>query len=181
MSVPAALTAILSLGPAYGLQLHSELGSRLPHRATTNVGQIYSTLDRAVRDGLVARAGETADGLPLYRLTSSGDSSVSEWLSGAWITPASTWADLMDVLLLSATLSGVTLEPLHAHAQAQFAAFGSESGDLYRASHEHFAAAVRAVIGDIQAADSGNSLSRHGYATQRPTRGRRPAAATARN
>jgi DNA-binding PadR family transcriptional regulator len=117
MSVPAALTAILRLGPAYGLQLHSELGSRLPHRATTNVGQIYSTLDRAVRDGVVARAGETADGLPLYRLTGAGDASVSEWLSGSWITPTSSWADLMDVLLLSATLPGVTLEPLHAHAQ----------------------------------------------------------------
>ncbi len=181
MSVAAALTAILSLGPAYGLQLHSELSSRLPHRATTNVGQIYSTLDRAVRDGLVARAGETDDGLPLYRLTSAGDASVSEWLTGSWITTTSTWADLMDVLLLSATLPGVTLEPLHAHAHAQFTATGSESSDLYRASHEHFAAAVRAVIGDIQTADTRNSLNRRGYSAERPTRGRRPAAPTARD
>jgi DNA-binding PadR family transcriptional regulator len=175
MSVPAALTAILSLGPAYGLQLHAELGARLPHRAATNVGQIYSTLDRAVRDDLVARAGETADGLPLYSLTGSGDAAVRQWLSGAWITPTSTWADLMDVLLLSATLPGVSLDPLHAHTEAQFGASSDDGADLYRASHAHFAAAVLAVIRDIQEHESQGTLNRRGYATQRPTRGRRPA------
>ena len=54
MSVRDGLLAILSLGPAYGLQLHSELASRSPHRGPVNVGQIYATLDRLVARGLVA-------------------------------------------------------------------------------------------------------------------------------
>ena len=69
VSVRDCLLAIMSLGPQYGLQLHAELTTRAPHRAATNVGQIYSTLDRLVRDAKVETGGQTADGLPLYQLT----------------------------------------------------------------------------------------------------------------
>lgn len=57
MSVRDALLGILTLGPAYGLQLHAELGARAPHRAKTNVGQVYGTLDRLVTAGLVVHEG----------------------------------------------------------------------------------------------------------------------------
>lgn len=46
MSVRDGLLALLTLGPAYGLQLHAELLDRAAHRRRVNVGQIYSTLER---------------------------------------------------------------------------------------------------------------------------------------
>ncbi|MES2170284.1 MAG: PadR family transcriptional regulator, partial [Actinomycetota bacterium] len=65
MSVRDGLLAILTLGPAYGLQLHSELTTRAPHRKPVNVGQIYGTLDRLVKQHLIEPAGFTEDALPL--------------------------------------------------------------------------------------------------------------------
>jgi hypothetical protein len=41
MSVRDGLLSVLTLGPAYGLQMHAELASRAPHRKPVNVGQIY--------------------------------------------------------------------------------------------------------------------------------------------
>ena len=65
MSVRDGLVAILTLGPAYGLQLHAELARRAPHRGPVNVGQIYSTLDRLSTQRLIASAGVTDAGVAL--------------------------------------------------------------------------------------------------------------------
>ena len=175
MSIPAALTALLSLGPAYGLQLHSELGTRLAHRANTNVGQIYSTLDRLVRDGLVERRGETEDGLPLYALTDQGRSSVTQWLGADWVTPATSWSDVLDVLQLGATLPGFDPEPTCARVEREFSEPLYDSPSLAERASTHFATAVRAVVTDIRAARDSGTLPQTPLTTIRPTRGRRPA------
>lgn len=175
MSIPAALTAILSLGPAYGLQLHSELGARLTHRTTTNVGQIYSTLDRLVRDDLVVRRGETEDGLPLYALSDEGSNSVAQWLSGDWVTGLTSWPDVLDLLQLSATLPGFDPEATCDRVERAFSRSLDGSVSLGDRATAHFAAAVRAVITDIRAARDSHTLPQRALATQRPARGRRPA------
>ena len=58
VSVPHALLALLSEGPKYGLRLQSEFESRTGEVWPLNVGQVYTTLQRLERDGLV----ETDDG-----------------------------------------------------------------------------------------------------------------------
>ena len=58
MSVPHALLALLSEGPKYGLRLQNEFESRTGEVWPLNVGQVYTTLQRLERDGLV----ETDDG-----------------------------------------------------------------------------------------------------------------------
>ncbi len=175
MSIPAALTALLSLGPAYGLQLHSELATRLTHRASTNVGQIYSTLDRLVRDDLVMRHGETEDGLPLYALTERGKTSVVQWLSGDWVTRTTSWPDVLDLLQLGATLPGFDPESTCARVEGEFVDSPEGTVSLGDRASEHFAAAVRAVISDIRDAQRSHTLPQRALATQRPTRGRRRA------
>lgn len=105
MSIRDSLLAILTLGPGYGLQLHGELESRAPHRAPVNVGQIYSTLDRCVRDGLVESGGSTTDGLPLYRLTADGRRAAMTWMSPVDARTMPVWADLLDRVLVTATIS----------------------------------------------------------------------------
>ena len=58
MSVPHALLALLSEGPKYGLRLQSEFESRTGEVWPLNVGQVYTTLQRLERDGLVETVDE---------------------------------------------------------------------------------------------------------------------------
>jgi hypothetical protein len=61
VSVPHALLALLSEEPKYGLRLQSEFEARTGEVWPLNVGQVYTTLQRLERDGLVeTRRGERA-------------------------------------------------------------------------------------------------------------------------
>ena len=68
MSVRHALLALLSEGPKYGLQLRQEFEARTGEVWPLNVGQVYTTLQRLERDGLVesddAAEDGPAEGLP---------------------------------------------------------------------------------------------------------------------
>ena len=57
MSVPYALLALLSEGPKYGLRLQNEFEARTGEVWPLNVGQVYTTLQRLERDGLVESDG----------------------------------------------------------------------------------------------------------------------------
>lgn len=106
MTVRDALLGLLTMGPAYGLQLHAELGIRAPHRAKTNVGQVYGTLDRLTTAGLVSSAGLSAEGLPLYALTPAGVQEAKRWLNGESLQGLPEWADIQDMALISSSLHG---------------------------------------------------------------------------
>ena len=81
MSVPHALLALLREGPKYGLRLQSEFESRTGEVWPLNVGQVYTTLQRLERDGLVeADEGEGERSQKRYRITAVGDRELSEWL-----------------------------------------------------------------------------------------------------
>ncbi len=81
MSVPHALLALLSEGPKYGLRLQNEFESKTGEVWPLNVGQVYTTLQRLERDGLV----ETDDGdrersRKRYRITATGAHELANWL-----------------------------------------------------------------------------------------------------
>jgi DNA-binding PadR family transcriptional regulator len=79
MSVRHALLALLSEGPRYGLQLRQEFEARTGEVWPLNVGQVYTTLQRLERDGLVAADG--GDGPQKgYRITPAGRDELHEWL-----------------------------------------------------------------------------------------------------
>ena len=63
MSVRHALLALLSEGPKYGLQLREEFEARTGEVWPLNVGQVYTTLQRLERDGLVETAGAAGRGM----------------------------------------------------------------------------------------------------------------------
>jgi len=80
MSVRHALLALLSEGPKYGLQLRHEFEARTGEVWPLNVGQVYTTLQRLERDGLVL-AGEGDDGPQRgYAITDDGNRELVEWL-----------------------------------------------------------------------------------------------------
>ena len=80
MSVRHALLALLSEGPKYGLQLREEFEARTGEVWPLNVGQVYTTLQRLERDGLVESDGdgeEAPEGVPDHR---RGAAELAGWL-----------------------------------------------------------------------------------------------------
>jgi DNA-binding PadR family transcriptional regulator len=81
MSVPHALLALLSEGPKYGQRLQKEFESRTGEVWPLNVGQVYTTLQRLERDGLVETDDREAErSRKRYRITAVGDRELAEWL-----------------------------------------------------------------------------------------------------
>jgi DNA-binding PadR family transcriptional regulator len=81
MSVRHALLALLSEGPKYGLQLRQEFESRTGEVWPLNVGQVYTTLQRLERDGLVESDDPAGDGPQKgFRITPAGGRELGEWL-----------------------------------------------------------------------------------------------------
>ena len=80
MSVPYALLALLSEGPKYGLRLQSEFQSRTGEVWPLNVGQVYTTLQRLERDGLVETDEESERAQKRYRITATGTQELADWL-----------------------------------------------------------------------------------------------------
>jgi DNA-binding PadR family transcriptional regulator len=82
MSVPHALLALLSEKPKYGLRLQNEFKARTGEVWPLNVGQVYTTLQRLERDGLVEADGqaERSQKQKRYRITSAGAQALAEWL-----------------------------------------------------------------------------------------------------
>ncbi len=81
MTVRHALLAILSEGPKYGLQLRQEFEARTGEVWPLNVGQVYTTLQRLERDGLVESDDTPDEGAQKnFQITAAGGSELSRWL-----------------------------------------------------------------------------------------------------
>jgi DNA-binding PadR family transcriptional regulator len=81
VSVRYALLALLSEGPKYGLRLREEFEARTGEVWPLNVGQVYTTLQRLERDGLVASDGSGEDGpQKRFRITADGERELAGWL-----------------------------------------------------------------------------------------------------
>ena len=81
MSVRHALLALLSEGPKYGLQLRQEFESRTGEVWPLNVGQVYTTLQRLERDGLVESDDVSEEGPQKgFHITEEGAVELAQWL-----------------------------------------------------------------------------------------------------
>jgi len=81
VSVPHALLALLSEGPKYGLQLRQEFETRTGEVWPLNVGQVYTTLQRLERDGLVETDDAEQDSPQKgFRITTDGERELAGWL-----------------------------------------------------------------------------------------------------
>src|SRR5215471_15456027 len=82
MSVREGLLALLADGPRNGNQLKVEFEAATGGVWPLNVGQVYTTLDRLARDGLVTRArpnGESETQGKRYELTAAGREELASW------------------------------------------------------------------------------------------------------
>lgn len=81
MSVRQALLTLLEQGPMYGYQLRVEFESRTGGTWPLNIGQVYTTLTRLERDGMVQGDGADAEGHIVYRITDPGRVEVEQWFA----------------------------------------------------------------------------------------------------
>jgi DNA-binding PadR family transcriptional regulator len=117
MSVRHALLALLSEGPKYGLQLRQEFEAGTGDVWPLNVGQVYMTLQRLERDGLVASDGEAEDGpQKTYLLTDAGREALMSWLGPPPDTAVPPRDDLVIKVLVALRVPGVdVVELVQAH------------------------------------------------------------------
>ncbi len=83
MAVREGLLALLADGPRHGYDLRAEFEDRTAKLWNLNSGQVYTTLDRLQRDGLVAPdAGPPgpSDRRRRYRITVEGRLELRHWL-----------------------------------------------------------------------------------------------------
>lgn len=83
MSTSHVLLGLLTAGPQHGYELKRAHDGRLPGAKPLPFGQVYATLGRLERDGLVEAAGSDRAGGPdrvRYRLTDGGRAALTEWL-----------------------------------------------------------------------------------------------------
>jgi DNA-binding PadR family transcriptional regulator len=92
MGVREGLLALLTAGPKHGYQLRQEFESATAGVWPLNIGQVYTTLDRLQRDGLIEAVddatpaaepgtGGKAAERRRYRLTRAGRDELGDWFS----------------------------------------------------------------------------------------------------
>ncbi|MDN3496405.1 PadR family transcriptional regulator [Planococcus sp. APC 4015] len=112
MSVRQSLLAILDQGPCYGYQLRAEFDRRTGSTWPLNVGQIYNTLDRLERDGLVAKRDIDERGHVYWQITDAGSAEAQAWLRSPVARATGTRDELALKLAVAATLPGARVEEL---------------------------------------------------------------------
>ena len=112
MSVKQALLALLEQEPMYGYQLRVEFEARTGAAWPLNVGQVYTTLTRLERDGLVEAAGADDEGHERWRLTEEGHREVAAWFTTPVPRTQPPRDELAIKLALAVTVPGVDVGTL---------------------------------------------------------------------
>jgi DNA-binding PadR family transcriptional regulator len=101
MSVRQGLLALLDEKDMYGYQLRATFEQRTGATWPLNIGQVYTTLNRLERDGLVEIAGSDDEGHQTYRITAPGREEVRRW----FVTPVSRTTAPRDELAIKLALA----------------------------------------------------------------------------
>lgn len=107
MSIRQGLLALLGGQPMYGYQLRAEFEARTGGTWPLNIGQVYTTLGRLERDGLVEPAGEDGAGHAFLQLTENGRAEVDAWFSTPVERSSRPRDELAIKLALAVTTPGV--------------------------------------------------------------------------
>jgi DNA-binding PadR family transcriptional regulator len=81
MSVKHGLLALLERGPMHGYQLRVAFEESTGGTWPLNIGQVYTTLSRLERDGLVRPLAENDAGQRPYQITDAGRAELAAWFA----------------------------------------------------------------------------------------------------
>jgi DNA-binding PadR family transcriptional regulator len=108
MSTRHLLLGLLASGPSHGYDLKRRHDERFPQARPLAYGQVYTTLQRLVRDGLAEVDGTGSDGGPertAYRVTDEGARELARW-AGEVTPPAPFVTNEIFAKLVVAILTG---------------------------------------------------------------------------
>jgi DNA-binding PadR family transcriptional regulator len=117
VSIRHALLALLSEGPKYGLQLGQEFEARTGEVWPLNIGQVYTTLQRLERDGLVESNDTEMDGPQKgFRITDAGRGELQDWLRTPSDDPVPPRHELVIKVLVALGVPGIdVMEVVQVH------------------------------------------------------------------
>jgi DNA-binding PadR family transcriptional regulator len=116
MSIRNGLLALLAEAPTHGYLLRQVFEERTGGTWPLNVGQVYTTLGRLERDGLVraleADDSDPAEGRQLYGLTDEGRAEVATWFATPVPRDSAPRDELAIKLALAVTMPDVDVAAL---------------------------------------------------------------------
>lgn len=118
MSVRYALLGLLVPASRYGYQLRADFEKATGSTWPLNVGQVYSTLARLERDGLIASSGDDGEGHVHYESTAAGREEFAAWLNSPVSREAPPRDELAVKLAVALTLPGVDVHAIIAKQRA---------------------------------------------------------------
>jgi DNA-binding PadR family transcriptional regulator len=107
MSIRFGLLALLERESMYGYQLRTQFETATGATWPLNVGQVYTTLTRLERDGLVEPRGEDEEGRARYSITDAGRAELAGWFDAPVALRDRPRDELAIKLALAVTVPGV--------------------------------------------------------------------------
>ena len=113
MSLKFGILGLLAEQPLHAYSAKAHFEDLLGGSWEVNIGQVYTTLQRLERDGLVEAAEPRGDrGKLPYRLTETGRKALAEWLAEPEVEPSQLRESIYIKLLLARRAGGENLSVL---------------------------------------------------------------------
>jgi len=113
VSLKYGVLGLLTKEPLHGYEVKHRFEAMLGGTWEVNIGQIYTTLQRLERDGLVRPVGPRGDrGKQSYELSTEGRRALEQWLAEPDSGPQSLHEDIYVKLLLATRLANGDLSQL---------------------------------------------------------------------
>jgi DNA-binding PadR family transcriptional regulator len=102
LSIKFGVLGLMVSGPLHGYEVKTRFEAMLGGTSEVNIGQVYSTLQRLERDGLIEAVGSRGDrGRQQYELTGRGRKALDAWLEEPEDSPQQLRDEIFLKLLLS--------------------------------------------------------------------------------
>jgi len=129
MSTRHAFLALLAQGPRHGYRLRVDFEASTGATRPLNIGQVYTTLNRLERDGLVTAGEEDEQGRVVYAITEAGRKELERWFDTPVVPADRPRDELVVKLAMAVTTPGVDVRDV---VQAQRTATLRTLRDLTR-------------------------------------------------
>jgi DNA-binding PadR family transcriptional regulator len=138
MSLKYGILGLLAKGPLHGYEVKTRYEALFGGTWDLNIGQVYTTLQRLERDGLVGEVGERGErGKQRYELTRDGQTALQECLQTPEDEPQQLRQDIYLKLLLISRLANGDLQGLLARQRRIYLQRLRDLGELESRARSH--------------------------------------------
>jgi len=121
LSLKFGVLGLLQEEPLHGYEVKNRFEAMLGGTWDVNIGQIYTTLQRLERDGLIRPVGGRGDrGKLLYELLPEGQQALNQWLAEPDSRPQQLHEEIYVKLLLATRIANGDLQPMLARQKRTY-------------------------------------------------------------